>query len=86
MGKHKKHASRRKLPDVVAPTWLDLRGVVPKRGNGEFSEERAVAKKALAERVVEAIKETPMKREPGSGKGQILYVADNFEPLDDFEE
>ena len=31
--------------------------------------------------------DNPKKREPGTGKGQILYIADDFDkPLDDFDE
>ncbi|MDD2335823.1 MAG: hypothetical protein PHD01_04515 [Geobacteraceae bacterium] len=30
--------------------------------------------------------DNPKKREPGTGKGQIIYVAEDFDkPLDDFE-
>lgn len=31
--------------------------------------------------------DNPIKREPGTGKGQILYIADDFDkPLEDFDE
>lgn len=33
------------------------------------------------------VAEMPKKREPGTGKGQILFIADDFDaPLDDFKE
>jgi prevent-host-death family protein len=33
------------------------------------------------------VEDTPKKREPGTGKGQILFIADDFDaPLDDFKE
>lgn len=68
-------------------TLLNLRGAVPKRGSGDLSQERVKAKASVGERVAEETGEAP-KREPGSGKGEILFIADDFDaPLnDDFEE